>query len=109
MNKTDTRTLYDKKEHTHLDFFIDGEYPESGLLLIKCFDGRCFIEVDFGRKYNEIAGISKPEIKPYQEPQFFDDVGTAARFAFDAIIQVYPEADWAYLEDRLSDIHSEED
>jgi hypothetical protein len=89
-----THLKYNTIGHEHLDSVVNwamGDYPSSGLLLIECEDGRWFIGVDFGDDYNNIDGISKPDIKPYIAPKFFSQEDSAFDFAVIATKKVYPE------------------
>ncbi|MBF6649142.1 hypothetical protein [Methylobacter sp. BlB1] len=46
-----THAMYRTVSYTHLDTFVDwvlGEFPDAGLNLIECADGRWFVEVDHG-------------------------------------------------------------
>lgn len=88
-----THRMYDTVGHEHLDGLVNwaiGEFPDTGLLLIECRDGRWFVEVEYGDDYDAIAGVSKPNVAPYVEPQFFSSEDDARQFAFTCIKQVYP-------------------
>lgn len=44
-----THRMYDTVGHEHLDGLVNwaiGEFPDTGLLLIECRDGRWFVEVE---------------------------------------------------------------
>ncbi|TXG87790.1 MAG: hypothetical protein E6R14_00645 [Thermomicrobiales bacterium] len=89
-----THQQYDTTEHEHLDTLVDqasGKYPASGLILVGCADGRWFVEVDFGRGYDQIDGLSWPSVSPFVEPRYFPDRSIAAAFAFECIKRVHPE------------------
>jgi len=89
-----TQLMYKTNYHEHLDTLLQwacNEFPTSSIDLVRCEDGRWFIEVDFGRDFDRIEGISKPDIAPYAPPQFFDSEEAARRFAITAIKRVHPE------------------
>ena len=103
-----THLMYDTIHHEHLDvlvFWATGDFPEAGLSLAECADGRWFVEVDHGVEFDELDGVSRPNIKPFVEPQFFSDEIGARDFAVSCIKLVYPE-----LEDRdLSEYFSDDE
>lgn len=101
-----THIMYDTVSHEHLDSLVSwatGEFPDAGLSLVECADGRWFLEVDHGDAFNSIAGISKPEIAPFVEPTFFKSEEEAQNFAFACIKQVYPELESKDLSEYYSD------
>lgn len=101
--KTNTHALFDTNDHEHLDGVIQWatkkEYPDSSLNLVGCRDGRWFVEVEFGSAFDAIKGLSKPHIRPYEEPKFFTDDDAARAFAFEAIKQIHPEVADLNLDD----------
>ncbi|MDR9836925.1 MULTISPECIES: hypothetical protein [Herbaspirillum] len=69
-----THAMYGTIGHQHLDalvYWATGDFPDAGLNLVECRDGRWFVEVDHGDRYNSMEGISKPNLSPYVQPQFF--------------------------------------
>ncbi|MDN7901475.1 hypothetical protein E2P84_41310 [Burkholderia cepacia] len=93
--RANTHAMFDTNAHEHLDGLIQWAtkkgYPDSSLNLVGCRDGRWFIEVDFGRKFDGIEGISKPYQTPYVTPTFFPNDDDARAFAYKAIKRVHPE------------------
>ncbi|WGK63446.1 hypothetical protein QAO71_16885 (plasmid) [Halopseudomonas sp. SMJS2] len=102
----DTHSLYNTISHEHLDGLVSwarGEFPNAGLSLVECADGRWFVEVDHGHAYDHLAGVSRPSITPYIEPIFFQSEAEAQEFAFICIKQVYPELKTKELSEYYSD------
>lgn len=102
----DTHKLYDTINHEHLDSLVSwatGEFPNAGLNLVECADGRWFVEVDHGRAFDDIAGVSRPTLTPYTEPAFFQSESEAREFAFTCIKQVYPDLASKDLSEYFSD------
>ncbi|MGH8376795.1 MAG: hypothetical protein ACRER6_16210, partial [Pseudomonas sp.] len=63
-----THALYRTVGHHHLDslvYWATGDFPDAGLNLVECEDGRWFVEVDHGIKFDGTAGLSSPNIAPY--------------------------------------------
>lgn len=88
-----THEIFNTVGHQHLDslvYWATGDFPSAGLNLVECADGRWFVEVDHGDAFNQIDGVSKPQVVPYVAPQFFADEGGAKDFAIACIKQVYP-------------------
>lgn len=88
-----THLKYKTESHEHLNALVTwalGEYPNSGLLLIGCEDGRFFIELEHGEDYNDIDEISKPFVVPYIEPKFFNIESEALDFAIMIIKKIHP-------------------
>ncbi|MBV7514581.1 hypothetical protein [Pseudomonas sp. PDM25] len=101
-----THILYDTISHEHLDGLVSwatGEFPSAGLNLVECADGRWFVEVDHGHAFDHLAGISRPTVAPYIEPDFFQSEAEAQEFAFTCIRQVYPELANKNLSEYYSD------
>lgn len=90
-----THDLYKTVNHEHLDGLVcwanNGDYPSSGLNLVECESGCWFVEVDHGTDFDNIDGVSKPDIAPFVEPIFFDDEETARNFAYSCIKTIHPE------------------
>ena len=92
---TNTHTKYQTCGHTHLDSFVGWmlggrEFPDSGLSLVECADGRWFVEVDYGVLFDGMPGISCPDVVPYVEPEFHVSESSAMTFALECIKKVYP-------------------
>lgn len=81
-----------------------GEYPDSGLILVECSDGRWFIEIDYGPDYDSFLGISKPKCTPYLEPIFYSSRKEALAIAIDLIKKVHKNIN----EERISGYFDEE-
>ncbi len=86
---------YKTVDHHHFDFNYrsDGDkfdYPNSGLVLVECADGRWFVQQEFGDQYSQFPGILKSGEDVDTEPTFYSNVDDAARAAFAIIKQVYP-------------------
>lgn len=89
-----THAMYRTISHVHLDSLVNWamkDYPDAGLNLVECEDGRWFVEVDHGSRYNGMAGVSCPNVAPYIEPQFHADEKAARVFAIACIKQAHPE------------------
>lgn len=102
----DTHKLYDTINHEHLDSLVSwatGEFPDAGLNLVECADGRWFVEVDHGRAFDNIAGVSRPILAPYTAPAFFQSEAEAQEFALTCIKQVYPDLANKDLSEYFSD------
>ena len=92
MHKTDTHQLFNTISHEHLDDLVSwatGEYPDSGLILVECEEGRWFIEQEFGHAFDSFSGISKPKSNSYIEPNFYLTREEALLIALELIKQVY--------------------
>jgi len=94
---TDTHAMYRTVGHVHLDTFVYsvlGDFPDAGLNLIECADGRWFVEVDGGggdTRFDHMHGVSCPNVGPYVEPLFYADKTSAMMFALECIKTAYPE------------------
>jgi len=94
----DTNKMFDTVFNEPLDALLlwaTGKPPSSGLMLYKCADGRWFLEAEFGNLFDDVDGISKPHLAPYETPVFFPGEKEAHQYAFVCIREKYPE-----LEDR---------
>lgn len=92
MTEINTHLKFHTISHEHLDDLVNwstGEYPDSGLNLVECEDGRWFIEQDYGHAFDSFIGISKPKSEPYLEPNFYLSRDDALIIALDLIKQVY--------------------
>lgn len=90
-----THRKYNTVSHHHFDFtFMTPEggfdYPDSGLMLVECDDGRWFIEQEFGQEYSQFPGVVKSREDLETEPTFYKDLETVAQAAFSLIKLVYP-------------------
>lgn len=104
--RANTHAMYGTVNHEHLDglvFWASGEFPDAGLNLVECADGRWFVEVDHGSAFDRIAGVSKPNVVPFLEPAFFASEVVARDFAFACIKEVYPELADKNLSEYYSD------
>lgn len=93
-NIANTHKMFHTVGHEHLDTFVlqsTGRYPDSGLNLVECADGRWYVEVDFGAEFDNMEGISRPHSQPYTNPRFFDSRLEALDFAVSCIQQVCPD------------------
>lgn len=93
MTQIDSHLLYQTISHEHLDDLVDwalGDYPDSGLVLVECKDGRWFVEQEYGHAFDSFSGISKPKSTPYLEPTFYPSRNDALERALVLITQVYP-------------------
>ncbi|UWE19383.1 hypothetical protein [Herbaspirillum huttiense] len=89
-----THLIYQTIDHQHLDVLVNwaiGNYPDAGINLVECKDGRWFVEVDFGTKFDGIQGVSRPKVLPFAEPRFWGTEQEARDFAIACIKQAYPE------------------
>ena len=96
MFKTNTHEIYSTISHEHLDNLVNwatGNYPDSGLCLVECQDGRWFIEAEYGHAFDSFLGISRPELFPYSEPIFYSNRMCALSYAIEAIKQIYPKVE----------------
>ena len=89
-----THAIYRTISHRHLDGFVNWvmkEFPDAGLNLVECEDGRWFVEVDHGIRYDGLAGLSRPNVEPYVAPHFHSSEQAALSFALACIKQAHPE------------------
>lgn len=89
-----THATYRTINHRHLDGFVNWamkDFPDAGLNPVECEDGRWFVEVDHGTRFNGIAGVSCPNVAPYVEPQFHASEQAALSFALACIKLAHPE------------------
>lgn len=105
---TDTHQLYNTVDHEHLDCLVywarkPADFPEDGLLLVECADGRWFVEVEFGNRFDQINGICKPALTPFAEPAFFASQDLALQFAYACLKQAYPELEGRDLSEYFKD------
>jgi len=103
-----THTFYRTVGHHHFDFtYDDGNggfaYPESSLMLVKCEDGRWFIQQEIGFEYSQFEGVVKHRTDLETMPTFYPNVEEAAKAAFRMIQQVYPTTPNGHLTDFLLD------
>ncbi|WP_413460698.1 hypothetical protein [Herbaspirillum huttiense] len=101
-----THAMYGTIEHQHLDALVcwaTGDFPDAGLNLVGCRDGRWFVEVDHGDRYDSMEGISKPNLSPYVQPRFFSSEQAAREFAISCIKRAHPEAALKNLQDWFDD------
>lgn len=106
-----THAMYQTIGHQHLDslvYWATGEFPDAGLNLVECQDGRWFVEVDHGNRFNQIDGISRPNIAPYVEPQFFGSEQEARVFAIACIKQAHTEVGNKNLQEWFDDYDRDE-
>ncbi len=99
----DTHHAFNTISHQHLDTLVlwaTGDYPDSALNLIECADGRFFVEVDFGDEFDDMQGISRPHLTPYEQPSFFDTRAEGQAFAIRAIQHQFYELS------KRDDLHS---
>lgn len=88
-----THRMYDTIGHEHLDSLVNwatGDFPNAGLSVVECADGRWFVEVDHGSAFDTLEGVSRPNVAPYAEPRFFGDEDAAKDFALECIKTIYP-------------------
>ena len=93
MKKVDTHQMFKTINHEHLDsliYFVIGDYPKSGLVLVECKDGRWFIEQEYGNEFDAISGISKPTSECYIEPNFYSNREEALTKATKLMKSLYP-------------------
>lgn len=96
MTEINTHIKYNTIGHEHLDdlvSWVTGEYPDSGLILVECSNGRWFVEVDYGHDFDSLLGISNPKCITYVEPSFYSSRSDALEFALALINKVYPDLD----------------
>ncbi|MFT4060526.1 MAG: hypothetical protein QM652_13395 [Legionella sp.] len=108
MSNINSHRMYNTISHEHLDDLINwviGEYPDSGLILVECEDGRWFIEQEYGHAYDSFSGISKPKLEPYLEPNFYTNRNKALAMAIELIKRVYKNID----ETKISEYFNEGD
>lgn len=89
-----THAMYRTISHVHLDSLVNWalkDFPDAGLNLVECEDGRWFVEVDHGVLYDGMAGVSCPNVSPYVAPQFHVDEKAARVFAIECIKKAHPE------------------
>lgn len=107
-NAANTHLMYETIRHEHLDGLVNwarGEFPDAGLSLVGCADGRWFVEVDHGTDFDGLDGVSKPNISPFVPPQFFVTMLEAREFAYSCIKTIYPD-----LKDKdLSEYYSDDE
>lgn len=92
--KLNSHALYGTVGHLHLDsltHWATGEYPDSGLMLVECADGRWFVEVDFGDRFDAMEGVSRPYITPDVAPVFFKDETAARNFSMECLKLGHPD------------------
>lgn len=104
-----THSMYQTINHEHLDCLVSwargGDFPDAGLNLAECADGRWFVEVAHGIAFDHVEGIARPNVAPFTEPVFFGSESEARDFAFACIKAVYPE-----LADKdLSEYYADDD
>ena len=106
-----THAMYQTIGHQRLDalvYWASGDFPDAGLNLVECQDGRWFVEVDHGSRFNHILGISKPNVAPYVEPKFFDSEQEVREFAIVCIKQAHPEVADKNLQQWFDDYDEDE-
>jgi hypothetical protein len=94
MKAADTHALLKTVACEHLDvlvYWATGEFPDSGLLLAQCTDGRWFIEVEYGQAFDGTAGLSFPFVLPYVFPTFFSTEDDARHWALQCLYPLYPK------------------
>jgi hypothetical protein len=90
----DTHALFKTVACEHLDvlvYWATGEFPDSGLLLVQCQDGRWYVEVEYGSAFDGVVGLSFPFVLPYTAPTFFDSEMRARDFALQCLSSALPE------------------
>lgn len=106
-----THAMYQTIGHQHLDSLVhwaSGEFPDAGLNLVECQDGRWFVEVDHGSRFNHIDGISRPNVSPYVEPRFFGSEHEVREFAIACIKQAHPEVAGKNLQEWFDEYDRDE-
>ena len=106
-----THTMYRTIGHQHLDslvYWASGDFPDAGLNLVECQDGRWFVEVDHGCRFDGIDGISRPNMIPYVEPRFFDSEQEVREFAIACLKQAHPEIASKNLQEWFDDYDKDE-
>ncbi|OLF81967.1 hypothetical protein AWH63_10535 [Marinobacter sp. C18] len=89
-----THELYNTVGHEHLDalvYWALGDFPDSGINLVECENGKWFVKVDHGDDYDHLEGIARPNVSPLTEPTFFSTEDAAREFAYKCIRMVHPE------------------
>lgn len=98
--------LYKTVGHEHLDalvYWALGDFPDSGINLVECEDGKWFVKVDHGDDYDHIDGVARPNVSPFTEPTFFSTEDEARKFAYKCIRKVHPELKEVDLDTYYSD------
>lgn len=93
MKKVNTHQMFKTINHEHLDsliYFVIGDYPKSGLILVECKDGCWFIEQEYGNEFDAISGIWKPTSECYIEPNFYSNREEALTKAIKLMKSLYP-------------------
>lgn len=106
MIEINTHTKFNTISHEHLDDLVSwatGEYPDSGILLVECADGRWFIEQDYGHDFDSFLGISKPKLIPYLEPYFYSSRDEALNIALELIRKVHKNLNEEKILDYLKE------
>ena len=70
-----------------------GEFPDAGLILVECADGRWFVGVDHDNgndRFGRMPGLSRPNVVPHVEPILFADEASAMGCALECIKIAYP-------------------
>lgn len=94
MKVTDTQALFKTVACEHLDvlvYWATEEFPDSGLLLVQCKDGRWFVEVEYGQAFDGLPGLSFPFVIPYAFPTFFPSEDAARNHALQCLYSLYPK------------------
>lgn len=94
ISPVNTHRLYHTVAHIHLDTFVNWitrSFPDAGLLLVECQDGRWFVEAEHGPQDRMLPGVSCPTITPFVEPQMFPDQAGALELAFACLKHLHPE------------------
>jgi hypothetical protein len=94
MKVANTHALFKTVSCEHLDtlvYWATGEFPDSGLILVQCGDGRWFVEVEYGHAFDGTAGLSFPFVLPYVFPTFFTTEDDARTFALKCLYPRYPK------------------
>ncbi len=102
-----THELYKTIYHEHLDslvYWALGDFPDSGINLVECEDGRWFVKVDHGDDYDHIEGIARPNVSPSTEPFFCPTEEEARKFAYECIRRVHPSLDGVDLNANYSEV-----
>lgn len=80
--------------HDHLDSLISwatGEWPDDSINIVALKDGRFFVVVDYGDRYDCFEEIFRHDLIPYRAPRFFDSEQSVREFAVSCIKQVHPQ------------------
>lgn len=94
MRVTDTHSLFRTVACEHLDtlvYWATGEFPDSGLILVQCKDGRWYVEVEYGHAFDGTPGLSFPFVLPYAFPTFFPTEEAARQHALQCLYPRYPK------------------